>query len=255
MFVWVGLIGKLVELILSKIVGKHLDLRLDERKKAAKAFFEFHEALAKLEMVSHDFLKAVHPTVVGEKQRLYRAPFNAIARDADAASRSFVDSFRELHQVIKIYDPKLTLLLSGISHFKQGMLTSSFTEKMKFELLTNPDSVFSIKYSAPSERLMRASLEDTYEAVSQIADQLKTDESFWLREWPEDVLLSLVEENLIEGSIPDNRIAEITQFYEIVEQYTSILTNAREQLAHFLREKFSIEDLLYVSSKVKSSKS
>jgi hypothetical protein len=158
MFVWVGLIGKLVELILSKIVGKCLDLKLDERKRAAKAFLEFHEAVAKLEMVARDFLRAVHPAVVGEKPRLYRAPFDAIARDADAASRAFVDSFRELHQVINIYEPKLALLLCGISHFKQGMLTSSFTEKMKFELLPNPDSVFAIKYSVPSERLMRASL-------------------------------------------------------------------------------------------------
>jgi len=245
MFVWVGLIGKLVELILSKIVGKRLDLKLDERKRAAKAFLEFHEALAKLEMVAHDFLRAVHPAVVGEKPRLYRAPFDAIARDADAASRAFVDSFRALHQVIRIYDPKLALLLAGISHFKRGMLTSSFTEKMKFELLPNPDSVFSVKYSAPSERLMKASLEDSYEAVSQSADQLKADESrVWLREWPKDILLSLVEENLIESSIPDNRIAEITAFYEIVAKYAPLLTHAREQLARFLREKFTIEDLL-----------
>jgi hypothetical protein len=64
-----------------------------------------------------------------------------------------------------------------------------------------------------------------------------------------------VEENLIEGSIPDNRIAEVTRFYEIVAKYTPLLTHAREQLARFLRDKFTIEDLLYVSSKIKSANS
>jgi hypothetical protein len=64
-----------------------------------------------------------------------------------------------------------------------------------------------------------------------------------------------VEENLIENSIPDNRIAEITGFYEIVAKYTPLLTIAREQLAGFLREQFTMEDLLYVSSKIKSPNS
>src|SRR5215831_16474585 len=151
MLVWVGFIGNLVQQTLLEFIENFINIELDERKRAAKAFLEFHEALAKLETVANDFIREVHPVIVGEKPRLYRAPFDAIARDADAASGAFVDSFRKLHRLIGIYDSKLALLLSGISQFKHGMLASSFTEKMKFELLPNPDSVFSIKYSAPSE--------------------------------------------------------------------------------------------------------
>jgi len=253
MFVWSGFISKLVELILSKIVGKQLDLKLDQRKSAAKVFLEFHDALVNLETVAHDFLREVSPEVVSKNPRLYRFPFTTIARNADVASRSFVDSFCKLHQVISIYDTQLALLLSGISHFKQGLLASSFTERMKFELLPNPDSVFFIKYSAPSERLLGASLENSYEAAYQIADRLRISDGEWLKEWPKDVLLSLVEENLIEGTIPDNRVAEFTEFYKIVDMYTPLLTKAREQLACFMREKFTLEDLLYVRSKIKNS--
>jgi hypothetical protein len=249
MFIWAGLISKVVDLILKLIVDR-IPPKRDERKRAAQVFLELHEALAKLETVARDFLREVHPVLVGEKPRLYRAPFDSIARDADTASRAFVDSFRKLHRVIGIYDPKLALLLSGVSQFKQGLLASSFTEKMNFGLLPNPDSVFSIKYSAPSERLMTASLERSYESTCQIADQRKGDGPFSLDEWPKDVLLSLVEDNLIEGTVPDNSVAEITAFYQIVTKYTPRLIHAREQLARFLRENFTIEDLLYVKCAV-----
>jgi len=261
MFSWAGFIGKLVELILSKIMVKHIDLELDERKKAAKVFLKFYDSLVQIENTANYFVIEASTESFQGKSRLHIAPFTVIAKKADEASKSFISSFSELKDVIQIYDPYLALVLTGISEYKQQILVSSFTKKMSFDVLPNPDYVFSIKSSIPSEELMNNSLEHNYDCVKKLADKIHNntlkkipssiqyevrESGLLINSWTEDFLLTLVDENLIDCYISANRIDEFDEFYTNIEKYLPILRHAREQFGSFLRENFTIEDLLYV---------
>jgi hypothetical protein len=196
-------------------------------------------------------LVVTRPVVAGEQPRLYRRPLASIAREADAASHSFLESFHALHDVIGIYDQQLALLLCGVAHMKQGFLMTCCSTRMRFELLPNPESVFAIGYSAPTDWLMTADLEDSYRTAGAIAERLGPHRDILHRdirwEWPEDVLLCLVQDNLVEERIPDNGTTQLAVLSNMVSRFLPHLTGAREALARFIRENFSVEDLLYVS--------
>jgi len=265
MFSWAGFIGKLVELILSKIMVKHIDLELDERKNAAKAFIKFYDSLVQLEAIANYFVLEASTGSFQGKSGLYKAPLAEVAKKSDEASKSFISSFSELKDVVQIYDPYLALILSGVFTIKQQILASSFTKRMSFDVIPNPDSVFSIKSSIPSEKLMNNSLEHNYASVKQLADKIHNDtlkkipssmqyevkdggllSGLLIGSWTEDFLLTLVDENQIDCYISANRIDEFNEFYTNVAKYLPILAHAREQFGSFLRENFSIEDLVYV---------
>jgi hypothetical protein len=45
MLMWLGFIGKLIGFILNKLAEKKLELALDKKKQAVKAFVQFHESV------------------------------------------------------------------------------------------------------------------------------------------------------------------------------------------------------------------
>src|SRR5437899_12917891 len=48
---WLGFIGKLMQFCVEKIVGKRIDLRLDEKKRAATSFIRLYNSLQDLESI------------------------------------------------------------------------------------------------------------------------------------------------------------------------------------------------------------
>lgn len=145
-----GFIGDLAQFILSKIIGKHLDLALDNKKRSAKAFLNLHESLAELETVTHHFLSETQPIVEGVQTRLFRVPFDEIAKKADKSSRMFIEAFSELHQAINIYDRALFIMLGEIISVKGAWIgSSSFMKNLTFHLTPNPNSVFYLHCSLP----------------------------------------------------------------------------------------------------------
>lgn len=247
MLLWVGFIGKLVELMLTKIIGKRIDLRLDQRKQAAKAFLDLHDALVALGDAADEFVRVVGPVVAGTQPRLYRGAVDAIASRADTASGSLLRSLDNLHSIIEIYDPTLGDLLRGVASVKRGLALTRAGSRMKFELLPNPESVFSIVYSAPTEQLMATSLEEGYRAAHEVRTRIDRGGTL-MRDWPEDLLLSFVSADLVEGRLRDDDVAHIRRLHEMVSKYSPFLAKAREQLDALIRQSFSIEDLLYVRS-------
>src|SRR5262249_12169042 len=114
MIFWVGFIGKLVDLILTKVIGKQVDLKLDERKRAARAFVRLHEAIAQLENAAWEFLALAEPVVEGRRSYLWKSPLRKLAGEADDASRDFGDALAGLLRVIGIYDSALAFLLGRV---------------------------------------------------------------------------------------------------------------------------------------------
>ena len=57
MFGFVGFVGKVIDLVLTRVAGKHIELSLDKKQQAAKAFVRFHESVTDLQAVLDEFLK------------------------------------------------------------------------------------------------------------------------------------------------------------------------------------------------------
>jgi hypothetical protein len=115
MITWAGFLGKLLPFLLIKIEDANVQPNPVQRKTAAKALRQLHEAITELEAVSLEFLRETQPALLHKQPRLYRMLFVDIARAADSASKSFIRSFHGVHKVIGIYDPNLEILLSDIA--------------------------------------------------------------------------------------------------------------------------------------------
>jgi hypothetical protein len=87
---------------------------------------------------------------------------------------------------------------------------------------------------SPAPPVIEAALAASLNA--HIAQDSGRRQRLWLRgEWPEDMLLSLVQENRAMGSVADNEIREIGRLHDTVERHRGHLLQAREALARFLR--------------------
>jgi hypothetical protein len=89
MILWAGFIGKLLDFILSKVIAKKVEMRLDERKNAARAFLQMYEALIALESVTAKFKDETTAVITGSKARLLRDSIEQLAHEADLASMEF----------------------------------------------------------------------------------------------------------------------------------------------------------------------
>jgi hypothetical protein len=198
MVLWIGFLGKLVELVLTKIVGKQVDLSLDERKRAARTFLRLYEALTELEDVAFSVAAEIERVLTGRRPYLYRNSFIGVAQRGDAASGAFLDLVSDLQHVIQIYDRPLANILETMLEVKGAMLLSAAT-RMRFEILSNRDG-FVLHYSAPSDQLMASDLQTTYSAAQDTYGARQVDRNY---QWPANVFLSIVEDNLVEGRMTD----------------------------------------------------
>ena len=115
------LIEKVFQFALDKLAGKALELRLDEKKRAAKAFLRLYESILDLEHCGTLFLAAIQPVREGRKQRIYDHWVKDLSTAIDDASQEFLKSCSDVHRVMYIYDPPLaTLLLTSQAGSRSG---------------------------------------------------------------------------------------------------------------------------------------
>jgi hypothetical protein len=255
MIPWAGFIGKFIDFFLSKI-GRVVDDDLDHKKRAAKAFLKLFETIETIEEVTTEFLMRVAPVVKGKKARLYSAWFTDIAQKLDTASTDFLKEIGELRSIVAIWDPQLADMLSVLGREKEDR-ASSFSELMKFNIEWEGSTLKRIIYSAPAQLVVAEDFERTYRAIPALArkdlmrslvkakDFEKTYRAIPALTWPKDLLRSLVEQNLVEGTIIPDNVDQIKWIYEQVSPSVPTIVAARERLGSFIRNNFSLEDLLY----------
>ena len=69
-------------------------------------------------------------------------------------------------------------------------------------------------------------------------------------EWPRNILVySFNEEDIEEGRIKIKDKDSLIEFYNLLKPHAEILSQARERLRELIKSEFSIEDVLFVSSR------
>ncbi len=103
MLTWMGIIGKLIELVLTKVVGSKIDLVLDDKRRAAKAFVRFHESVITLESMLDDFLKEMEMLFKDKDFHISHINNRNYINNLKDAAREFVDSMEQLGNVLYFY--------------------------------------------------------------------------------------------------------------------------------------------------------
>ena len=242
-----GMVAKLVEFVLTTIVGKQLDLRLDDRKRVSRAFLALFDAILEVERVVKEFKDHLAPVIKG--RRGFWMP-KAWSLDyfsrAQKASDHFVDALTKVGSAISIYDLSLRLLLDDIYRSKTLLVRSPLQfEELNFEVEYNEATFKRLVYSVPSAALDSKAFERLRKTVENISEALLSQD---LRAEPSAFTIEppTLSEYLVEQEIlPDDDLG-VSSLYTFLEKHLQALASARESLAKFMRDNFKIEDLMIV---------
>lgn len=116
---WIGFIGKVVEFVATKLIGKRIDLALDDKKRACKAFLNLYDSVIHLEQVTRVINSDLELIITGKKDRIYSFWLERMSPQIDSASTEFLNGIHELWQAIEVLDPNLVLLFSSIKRGKK----------------------------------------------------------------------------------------------------------------------------------------
>ena len=251
MLTWVGFVARLLDFVLTKIVGRKVDFALDERKRAARAFLDLCDAVDEIVALTEIFLARLQPIVDGEKSRIFSAWLAPIAGELDHASNAFVQALSDLQRVIAIYDPQLSGMLSNIRESKAEILagislSGIFATGMRFQI-TEGKRLKAIEYTMPTEEAMGADFEGMYRAFEELLESRRRTPA----EWPVDSLTSFVRDRMIVGSVTPTSVDEIRALHRVISEYLPLLVSTSDRLGQFIRERFTIEDLLYVRRRIR----
>ncbi|MGO9211163.1 MAG: hypothetical protein ACLPXM_15265 [Terriglobales bacterium] len=241
---WGGLIGRMISFTLEKLAGKKIDLAMDDRRKAARMFLRLYHAVSDLEVLSNEIIVELqamsaedNPTVSGEWLR-------DISIAIDETSERFLEATQKLREILEIFDPVLAITVSGLEAHKFSFLIIAANG---FEPITEEQGITAITYTRPSDQLAAFDLMDDY---NWFAKRYPLDYTKPI-EWPSGVTLSFLQESDIEEdhfklNDPDSML----RLAGLLGHHSQALTAARLSLASFLRERFTLEDLLAVQKPI-----
>jgi len=250
-----ALIGKVIEFLLTRIAGKKVDLSLDEKKRAAKAFVRLHEAILSLELILDNFLIYIEGFRVGRNSKIYEVHIKQrVLRNLEPASREFVDSLKQLTPVLSIYDPVLHHLLGEIYVLKLHLLTnfyyivrqsledpknyeSSLTKPIFFNISESDKRFCSLEFSMPTDELLEMDLAYLQQKLNE---KLLVEDQYL-------ELLQIVRQNMETVQITYVQVDKLVALLPKLKEHRDNLDSARESLRKFIQDNFSLSDVLYVT--------
>lgn len=239
-----GLIGKLVELLATKLLSREIDLALDDRKRACRSLVELYFCIDGLEDVTARFIEELQG--VEDQTSGWRA-INGMAlygRTLDSLSQRFLNAGAELYQTLTIIDPPLADALGPLYGFKHSFLlfmSDSIQVKDK-----DGERNRVLCYREPTERILGIDASSYYEWVKD--HPLRTLSHDVHLEWPNNMLVGFeFREDFPSVEIEVSDPQAIAQFRSILEKHGEALGVAREKLRELLSKNFKVEEILYVS--------
>jgi hypothetical protein len=253
-----GLIGKIVELILSKVIGRQIDLALDEKRRAARAFVRFHESLNRLTSVLDEFLKYTQSFL---EERNFHLRFSLIESHferAKSASKEFLESLDQLGSILFLYDPTLGAMLSRISRIKGPMINNVYAffvdskngwdAKPAFSYRKVEEYFCSLELALPNDKIIEHDWEQWYKSAEQgVRVQGNTRGEVRAIEDSMTAFTEFMRENFETIHIEPTDVAKLSRLHSMLKEHRRLLCDSTEGLRKFIGDNFSISDVLSVS--------
>jgi hypothetical protein len=265
-----GLLGKAVDLIVSTVAKKTIDLTLDEKKQAAKAFIRLHESLSELEQVASEFLAYIQLLKVENGSVLFSSRLEHMSARLKPTGTEFVKALREVTPVLGFYSPELMLLLGQVGMGKFGLLKNFFflVQDANREELAKTEPLAAMVYGMADEeahavsQMLQLTLTPQGRTSSldfSIPNQRLLDDEFGIMnlssapdlEGHQDTfkidLFEVVKSNLDIIHIDGCDARKLVDLQARLEEQKKTLSDARESLRIFITEQFTVSDVLWVS--------
>lgn len=233
---WTELIGRFISFMVEKLAGKQIDLTMDDRRKAARQFFSLYHSVTDLETLTRELVIELREVSQLSDPAVTKQWLRDVAFTVDETSQRFLESTQGLRRVLEIFDPVLAITLSGLEASKFSFLLEA---AVGFSAAGDNESQ-EIEYTYPGEKVGQRSLAQSYQwHFFHPFDPTKQ------VEWPEGALLDFIEPTAIESDQirlkdPDS----LLRLAALLEKHLQSLSDARTALGDFLRQRFSLEDLL-----------
>jgi hypothetical protein len=245
MLMGAGLLSKFVELVASKLIGKRLDIALDERRRACYSFVELLSVLKGFYSITVAFVDEL------EKSNLETwITINLIVihrRTIDSLTTRFFELRNDLFFTLEVLDPPLAEIFEEVHAFK-GSIFYALAES-----LTIPEEEprnQSIQYRRPSELVLAIDLEQFYQSL-QSHSGTNSDRP-WM--WPEE-LFEMANWETAFPSIQfktDDRTT-LDQFVSDLKHQSQLLEAAIEKLRALIKDNFTLDEVLVSSTKLAQS--
>jgi hypothetical protein len=234
-----GLLGKLVEFAVERIAGKNIDLLLDDKKKACRAFVELHSCIERLDEITGDFIESIE-LEAGTDHFVIITRLRLLSNSIELLSNRFFELGNELGEAIKLYDSDLARAV-GHLYFSKFSILLLASEGIKTEESANEAL---IEYVRPSSRILTIDMDAYFRKFQELKDQISAEDL----EWPTGMLIGVdfegtFEEVTIKVSDFDSR----REFAAILRNHRHILSTARMKLREFIKSNFDVSDIVYVS--------
>jgi hypothetical protein len=242
-----GLIGKLVGFLATKLLGRRIDLALDERKRACRAFTELYYCLDRLEEITSIFLSEIDILLreTDDSKTAYWIinEFHNQSHSIESLSQRFFELGSELAWAIQLFDPTLAASVNQLYRFKYSFLyfiSNSIEVKEK-----DGKPLQLLAYQEPSSKILSIDMDSYYDWVKENEGKSIERESV---EWPINFLeFSEFETGYTEIVFGVDDIEGARKFCDIIRTHATALGDAREKLRQVLISNFKIDEVLYVS--------
>lgn len=245
-----GIVGKLVELLLSKIAGKKLDLLLDDRRRVCRTFAEFYFCLARLEDISTLLLTPLRDAVSSHDPSPFVIKLATVAPSLDALSQQFLDVGERLEWVVKLYDETLSRALHHLYYHKFSLLML-LSHSVELKIYPGGETT-KLTYLCPSPGLLSIDMDKYYEWVKENSDRDYVEPSEI--DWPIRLLETIgYNDAFARTNFHLNDHSELERFATVLETHSLILSQAKEKLRLFLVANFKIDEVFATASHFQKS--
>ncbi|RZD22222.1 hypothetical protein [Pseudoalteromonas sp. MEBiC 03485] len=229
-----GVIGKVVTFIVSKTVGKLVDLPFDKRKKACRSLTKLYYCVQTLDDVTEEFYQTLEDfDDWGDAKAMINA-LNNNASKLEQASNMFIELGQELRGGLEIIDPVLANCCNALYISKSDFL-SFMSNSIEFD---RTNEVATIKVKTPSDEMLNVDLNKKYDET-KIAFA-ENDITYW----PSSALDDFYEEvSMVTISFDDMQSAQRLKTH--IDKHRKLLGSAKVSLRELLKDNFSIEEVLF----------
>ena len=240
-----GLLSKFVELVVGKLVGKRLDLALDEKRRACYAFVELLSILKGFHSITRGFIEDLEEHA--EETWVTINLLSIHGRTIQSLTTRFFVLEDDLFLTLDVLDPALAEVFAQVHTFK-GSIFYALADS-----ITIPEEEprnRSVAYRHPSDKVFAIDMEAFYQSLQSSG---KNDQDrAWL--WPEE----LTEVADWEAAFPtvqfraDDKV-QLAKFITDLSSQSLLLANAIENLRAFIKDNFTLDEVLASSRKLSNS--
>jgi hypothetical protein len=245
MLMGAGLLSKFVELVAAKLIGKHLDLALDEKRRACYTFVELYFILQGFASLTKGFAKEIEDAPYGPITTINLMVKNG--RSIQALTTRFFDLHEDLYLTLDVVDHTLAEVFDRVHTFK-GSIFYAIADSIT--IAEEEPRHQSILYRRPSEQLLAIDLDAYYQTLQSFEGD-KWDAP-WI--WPSE----LTELPDYEAAFPSVQFKtddkeKLGAFTRDLRRQADLLDTAIEKLRALIHENFTLDEILSSSRRLPES--